>query len=163
MRVVTGANLFRPSPSEERDSAQGAQGEGRFRRITPAADLRCAREARADMTEAEDRLWTALRNRRLNGWKFKRQLPIGKFRPDFVCAVMRLIVEVDGSQHADNASRDIRRTQILERDGYRVIRFWNNEVLGQLDLVLDAILAALSPHPARAVRESTLPPEGEGK
>ena len=165
MCVVTGKITGHPSPSEERDSSrlQREQGEGPFRRNTPVKDLRRARQARSQMTEAESRPWNALRDRRLNGWKFKRQTPIGKHRPDFTCVEAMLIVEVDGSQHVDDAVKDARRTVVLEREGYRVLRIWNNDAMARLDAVLEAILALTGPHPARASRESPLSPEGEGE
>lgn len=161
---MRGDELDHPSPSGERDSPrlQRGQGEGPFRRNTPATDLRRAREARAGMTEAEARLWDALRDRRLNGWKFKRQTPIGGLRADFTCAEAKLIVEVDGSQHIEDAQKDERRTVVLERQGYRVVRVWNNDVLARRESVLEAIFAELGPHPARASHEATLSPEGEG-
>ncbi len=164
MCAVRGGEINPPSPSGERvDTREARRGEGLFRRDTPATDLRRARQARVEMTEAEARLWNALRDRRLSGWKFKRQTPIGGLRPDFTCAEARLIVEVDGSQHVENAPKDERRTEVLERHGYRVIRVWNNDVLARLDSVLEAVLAATGPHPARASREATLSPEGEGR
>ena len=154
-----------PSPFGERvDTREARRGEGPFRRLTPARDLARARAARAAMTEAETRLWNRLRDHRLNGWKFKRQTPLGGVRPDFTCAKAGLIVEVDGSQHADDAPQDARRTAFLGRQGYRVLRVWNNDVLARMDAVLEAILAELTdPHPAQASPESTLSPEGEGK
>ncbi len=153
-----------PSPSGERvDSAIAERGEGPYRRTTSHVALKRARVARATMTDAETRLWSRLRDRRLAGWKFKLQLPIGDFRPDFSCAEARLIVEVDGSQHVDAVVRDDWRSGRLVREGFRVLRFWNNDVLARTDSVLDAILAAIGPHPARAMRESTFSPEGEGE
>ena len=154
-----------PSPSGERvDTREARRGEGPFRRRTPPKDLARARAARAAMTEAETRLWNRLRDHRLNGWKFKRQTPLGGVRPDFSCAKAGLIVEVDGSQHVDDAPQDARRTAFLGRQGYRVLRVWNNDVLVRMGSVPEAILAELKgPHPAQASPESTLSPEGEGK
>jgi very-short-patch-repair endonuclease len=152
-----------PSPSGERvDSREARRGEGKFRRTTSATALARAKAARTEMTEAEARLWSHLRAGRFDGWKFKRQVPIGPFRPDFVCAEAALIVEVDGSQHVEDATEDQQRTSFLESEGYRVLRVWNNDVLGRTEAVLEAILAAL-PSPRRASRVSTLSPEGEGK
>ncbi len=83
-----------------------------------------------------------LRSRRQADFKFRRQHPIGPFVADFVCLGHRLVVEADGGQHADS-EHDARRTQWLERRGWRVLRFWNNDVLARTDDVLSAILAAL--------------------
>ena len=121
-----------------------------------------AQRLRREMTDAERNLWSVLRNRQLSGAKFRRQQPIGPFIADFVCQELRLVIEADGGQHADNI-RDKRRTAFLEGKGYRVLRFWNNEILGNLDGVAQVIAAALSaPHPARASRESPSPSRGEG-
>lgn len=89
------------------------------------------------MTDAERRLWYALRNRRFEGWKFRRQVSLGPYVVDFLCHSARLIVEVDGGQHS--AEVDARRTAFLASQGYRVIRFWNNEVLVNVDGVLQAL------------------------
>ena len=121
-----------------------------------------AQHLRREMTDAERKLWSVVRNRQLEGAKFRRQQPIGPFIADFVCQEHRLIVEADGGQHAASMS-DERRTAFLEEKGYRVLRFWNNDILGNLDGVAEAIAAALStPHPARATRESPSPSRGEG-
>jgi very-short-patch-repair endonuclease len=101
-----------------------------------------ARQLRQDETDAEFRLWTDLRNRRLNGYKFSRQIPLCPYVADFVCRQMSLIVEVDGSQHAENDA-DMRRTDWLNREGYSVLRFWNTEVLTEPHSVLETILAVL--------------------
>jgi very-short-patch-repair endonuclease len=114
------------------------------------------------MTDAERKLWTILRARQLGGAKFRRQQPIGPFIADFVCQEARLIVEADGGQHAENVG-DVRRTAFLESKGYRVLRFWNNDILQNLEGVAESVLGALStPHPARASRESPSPSRGEG-
>ena len=121
-----------------------------------------AKRLRRDLTEAERKLWSVLRNGQLQGAKFRRQQPIGPFIADFVCQDRRLIVEADGGQHQDSAG-DARRTAFLESKGYRVLRFWNNDILENLDGVARLIAAAVSaPHPARASRESPSPSRGEG-
>jgi very-short-patch-repair endonuclease len=99
------------------------------------------------MTDAERALWYNLRDRRFSGFKFKRQWTLGPFVVDFCCHEHRLVVEVDGSQHNDQIDRD--RTRWLENQGYRVIRFWNNDVLTNLDGVLEALAQSLVPdsHP----------------
>ena len=124
--------------------------------------LAAAQRLRRELTDAERKLWSALRNRQLNGAKFRRQQPIGPFIVDFVCQECRLVVEADGGQHADSPA-DERRTSFLESKGYRVLRFWNNDIQNNLDGVTQVIANALStPHPARALRESPSPSRGEG-
>ena len=114
------------------------------------------------MTDAERKLWSALRNRQLDDAKFRRQQPIGPFIADFVCQEHRLIVEADGGQHSTSASDD-RRTAFLESKGYRVLRFWNHDILGNIEGVASMIRASLSPpHPAQAALESPSPSRGEG-
>lgn len=99
---------------------------------------------RRDSTDAERRLWYALRNRQLAGWKFRRQVPVGPYIADFLCFEAKLIVEVDAGQHSRSA-KDESRTRYLETKGYRVIRFWNHEVLREREGVLDAIWRTLEP------------------
>ena len=106
----------------------------------PASKRRFARALRREMTEAEARLWHELRGRGLGGAKFRRQVPIGPYVADFVCTEALLIVEVDGSQHGDSAG-DTVRTRYLGERGFRVLRFWNDEVLREMDSVCDTILA----------------------
>ena len=109
-----------------------------------------ARELRQDMTDAEQKLWHHLRNRQLSGHKFRRQHDIDHYIADFACTEALLIVELDGGQHADQADYDERRTQHLQARGYRVLRFWNNDVLTNLEGVLTVILGSLAspaPHP----------------
>jgi very-short-patch-repair endonuclease len=97
-----------------------------------------ARKLRKNLTEAEQRLWRSLRLRQVAGVKFRRQQPVGPFIVDFVCFELRLIVEVDGGQHSENAY-DESRSRWLETQGYAVVRFWNNEVLANTDAVLRSI------------------------
>jgi very-short-patch-repair endonuclease len=104
--------------------------------------VRIERRLRSRQTDAERKLWFAVRDRRLSGFKFVRQEAIGPFIVDFVCREKRLIVEVDGGQHSENAD-DIARDAFLAREGYRVMRFWNNDVLSNRDGVLTVILEAL--------------------
>ena len=104
---------------------------------------RNARELRAQMTDAERLHWHYLRAHRFHGLGFRRQVPLGSYIVDFLCESQRLIVEVDGGQHADRAVEDARRTQWLEAQGYRVVRFWNNEVLGNMEGVWEALTASL--------------------
>ena len=93
-------------------------------------------------TDAERRMWSAVRDRRLTRYKFRRQHPVGDFIVDFACTEFRLVIELDGGQHADDPA-DIRRTAWLEGQGWKVIRFWNNDILTNTDGVLQAILRAL--------------------
>jgi very-short-patch-repair endonuclease len=102
-----------------------------------------ARQLRQDATDAEQRLWSALRDRRLSGYRFRRQYPIGRYIADFACTRHRLIVEADGSQHADSDA-DRARTAWLEGQGWRVLRFWNNDVLANTDGVVETILKELT-------------------
>ena len=104
-----------------------------------------ARRLRKNLTDAEKRLWARLRFKQLDGFRFRRQQPIGPFVVDFFCPQVKLIIEIDGGQHAADLERDERRTRWLEARGYRVIRFWNNDVLGNTDGVLVAIQQALPP------------------
>ena len=110
-----------------------------------------ARRLRNVPTDAEGTLWYRLRSRRLSGYKFVRQEPIGPYTVDFVCRECRLIVEVDGGQHADSPRDTVRDKWLIDRN-YRVLRFWNNDVLGNMAGVLETIATALAdapPHPDR--------------
>ena len=100
-----------------------------------------AKQLRRQMTESEIKLWRHLRARRLNGEKFRRQQPIGPYVVDFVNFDARLIVEADGGQHNDSA-HDTRRDEWLRGQGFTVMRFWNNEIMNNLDGVLAVIMAA---------------------
>lgn len=111
----------------------------------PGGTVQKARRLRRDATEAEKRLWNEAR-RAFPGVKFRRQSPVGPYIVDFLCFAEKLVIEVDGGQHAENAA-DARRTAYLEGQGFRVIRFWNNEVLSNTAGVLQAIDMALSPSP----------------
>src|SRR5262249_36369405 len=100
---------------------------------------RQARRLRQTMTDAESRLWFAMRDRRLAGYKFRRQHPIEGFVVDFACTKYRLVVEADGGQHNEN-ERDARRTAKIEAFGWRVLRFWNNDILSNTEGVILTIL-----------------------
>jgi len=185
-RVERGARTMQPpspggggSPAKragwgDRTSYQTAQ----FRRAT-------ARQLRASETKAEQMLWRTLRRLPLKGSHFRRQVPIGRFVVDFACPALRLIVEVDGSGHGQTvqATRDAHRTAWLETQGYFVLRFWNNEVLADIEVVSESIMAAVlelsrdrpnrlkhrrwsrpkagPPHPGAQERADP-PPPGEG-
>jgi very-short-patch-repair endonuclease len=102
-----------------------------------------ARRLRQEQTDAERKLWSILRGRRLDGFKFRRQVPIDRYFADFACFEAKLIVELDGSQHAERTDYDAQRTRVLDALGWRVIRFWNTPVLSETQGVIDAILAEL--------------------
>jgi len=107
------------------------------KRLTPVAQ-----RLRRDPTDAEERLWSSLRARQL-GVRFTRQYQIGNFVVDFACRPLRLAIECDGGQHADNPADD-ERTRSIEAHGYRVIRFWNNDVLQNTDGVLTVIMQEIA-------------------
>ena len=102
-----------------------------------------ARELRRDRTAAEAKLWGRLRNASLDGVKFRRQFPIGEFIADFCCPQRRLVIELDGGQHVEQVQRDEWRRALLAQHGYRVMRFWNEEIINNLDGVLERILEEL--------------------
>jgi len=102
-----------------------------------------ARALRHNETEAVYRLWSDIRNRLLNGYKFSRQIPIGPYVVDFICRQDMLVIELDGTQHAES-QYDLARTAWLNRNGYSVLRFWNHEVLQERRAVLETILAVLT-------------------
>ncbi len=101
------------------------------------------RNLRKNSTDAEKRMWSLLRNRQLVGYKFRRQHPIKKFIVDFACPEELLAIEIDGGQHVESKKVDDERTQFLETQGYRVLRFWNDQVLKETEAVLEVILKAL--------------------
>ncbi len=136
-----------------------------------------ARSLRRSMTDAERKLWWHLRQLPMEGLHFRRQATIGPYFVDFACHEKKLVIEVDGSQHGelDRSARDSQRTAFLNANGYRVLRFWNNEVLNETRGVMEAIYAVLyeperlqePPTPARYARQSPSPPlakseRGEG-
>jgi very-short-patch-repair endonuclease len=151
-----------PSPHEGEGGARSAQRNGRVRGYEERT-LKRAKQLRRDMTDAERKLWSILRSRQLDGAKFRRQQPIGPFIADLVCQDAKLIVEADGGQHSEDEA-DKRRTAYLSSKGYRILRFWNNDILTNLDAVADAIRAALeTPHPPTASqRVPPSPSRGEG-
>ena len=98
--------------------------------------VRQARKLRRETTESERFLWKHIRDRQLAGLKFRRQHPIGRYVADFGCEEEKLVVELDGGQHADNVDHDEQRTQYIEKFGYRVVRYWNSEVLSNIEGVM---------------------------
>jgi very-short-patch-repair endonuclease len=122
------------------------------------------RRQRRDPTEPEKRLWAALRNRQIEGLKFRRQTWLGPFLADFYCAEAGLVIEVDGDGHADQQEYDERRTAWLGSEGFRVIRFTNDDVRRNLGGVVDAIRLIACPSPSHSTAPSgplPLPRGGE--
>ena len=113
-----------------------------------------ARNLRVASTDVERVLWTHLRGRRLGNFKFRRQQPICGYIVDFACVETRLVIELDGGQHSEQVTQDAHRTAMLAKNGFRVMRFWNDEVLKNLEGVLEEILRQLeappSPQPSPA-------------
>jgi very-short-patch-repair endonuclease len=118
-----------PSPARGR----GAGGEG------DATLLDRAKALRTRQTDAEQRLWYHLRAHRFMGLKFRRQCPVGRYIVDFMCLTPKLVIELDGGQHADEADYDDRRDRWLRAQGFTVLRFWNHDVLRDTDAVLERI------------------------
>ena len=124
---------------------------------------RNARAMRQSSTDAESVMWRMLRDRRLGTAKFRRQAPFQNFILDFVCFERRLVVEIDGSQHADS-KRDEKRDAALAKEKFRIARYWNNDVLQRREAVLEDLLAKLTridPSPG-ALRAPPSPTRGEG-
>jgi very-short-patch-repair endonuclease len=138
--IPVGAGILGPSPGRSLRSrpASPARGEGK----DGAEMQRRARELRQRMTNAERKLWYALRDRRFARFKFRRQVPVGRFIADFVCFERRLVIEVDGGQHAESV-RDQWRDRWFAANGFRVLRFWNNEVLKNLEGVMTVLAETL--------------------
>jgi very-short-patch-repair endonuclease len=109
--------------------------------------LKRSRQMRKDSTPAEIRLWSHLRMKNVDGARFRRQYPIEGFIVDFCCLKDHLIVEVDGSQHAESVTYDDERTRLLERQGFRVLRFWNGDVMQNVDAMVEVIFEALRAGP----------------
>ena len=112
-----------------------------------------ARKLRRRLTDAEQKLWQHIRQRQMMGFKFRRQSPIGRYIVDFVCVEKRLIVELDGGQHAVQQDYDHCRSEWLESQGFKVIRFWNHDVMNNVEEIKEVIARNLAPHP-------DLPPQG---
>jgi very-short-patch-repair endonuclease len=140
----------------------------------PISDFKrkAAKTLRENTTTAEDILWRHLRRIEVKGSHFRRQVPIGRYIADFACLKERLVIEVDGSQHGNDVDRrrDEVRTRWLNSEGYRVIRFWNNDVMSNTEAVLEAIYDVIAVTPPRlpaagdskSELRSSRPPQGEG-
>src|SRR6266852_1071200 len=132
---------------------------------TDAIILKRARRLRREMTDAERKLWRLLRDRTVIGVKFRRQVPIGNFITDFCCIEHRLIIELDGGQHAEQEDADALRSRFLAQEGFRVLRFWNDRVFNGVEFVMEEILAVIArggPTPSPGARNARRPlPKGE--
>ena len=119
-----------------------------YRSLVSAVHRERSKALRSAMTPPEAKFWSAVRAHRFHGLAFRRQVPMAGFIVDFVCHERRLIVEIDGATHAGDVDivRDASRTRLLEQDGFRVIRFWNNDVMMNLDGVLSRLEDELSIH-----------------
>src|SRR5260221_11883803 len=111
-----------------------------------------ARRLRGNPTEVEKRMWRRIRKRQLHGHRFRRQVPLGPYVVDFACIELSLIIEVDGGQHSWLEKQDAMRTDWLEAHGWRVVRFWNNDVIENIHGVLERLVIELGnggdiPHP----------------
>lgn len=120
-----------------------------------------ARQLRRDSTDAEKRIWRALRSS-LPEFKWRRQMPVGPYFADFACLAEKLIIELDGGQHAQAIAYDASRTRYLEAQGYRVIRFGNNDVLGNVEGVIQAVTNELSSSPSRSKAAGPSLSQGRG-
>ena len=105
-----------------------------------------SRTLRSNLTDAEQLLWQHLRQKQITGIKFRRQHPVGRYVVDFACLARKLAIEVDDGQHAETRARDRQRDAFLAHEGFRVLRFWNNEVLGNIEGVMEKIWAVLAEH-----------------
>ena len=153
-----GEGFSHPSPA----GGGGAGGEGKTAtppKPVPADILAHARDLRSHQTDAEQLLWGILRANRFLGLKFRRQHPVGRYILDFYCDELKLAVELDGGQHADQQAYDATRSQFLNDQGIEVLRYWNNQVLGETEAVLESLYQAVL---RKAPSPPAPPPQGEG-
>jgi very-short-patch-repair endonuclease len=134
--------MMRKNKKEDSANLPLPPGEGRGEGVHRPTTIK-ARHLRKNQTEAEKLLWRTVRDRQLNGFKFKRQYPLWNYVADFICSELFLVVEVDGGQHCENKKDEI-RTKFLQSKGYEVVRFWNNEVLGNIEGVVQSLTLTLS-------------------
>ncbi len=136
-------SIVNPETTQQNTSPFGEKGEaggGCDRQL----QVERARAMRKNPTEAEKKLWMVLRGKNLEGYKFRRQHPIGPYIVDFCCLKKKLVIEVDGGQHLDQQDKDLERTLFLKSRGFHVLRFWNDEVLNRTDDVCNTILQILN-------------------
>ena len=143
------ASVLAPSPAQRGKAGMGVR-----------SIVATARKLRRSSTNVERKLWHRIRDKQVEGFRFRRQRPVGRFIVDFICLDARLIVELDGGQHAENVAHDKKRSAFLESLGYRVLRFWNNEVIENMDGVLERLREVLLL--TRLDPTLTLPLAGEG-
>ena len=165
MKFEGGLREKAPLPNGERSAAK-RPGEGAFLPKPLTHTKAFARQMRGSPTDAEHLLWSELRNRLLNGYRFSRQVRIGNCIVDFACRSAGLIVELDGSQHVGNG-KDESRTRALNAAGYSVLGFWNDEIVFEREAVLETILAVVegrihSPSPGLRFAPADLSPAGRG-
>ncbi len=154
----------REGSTRRRRAGEGLSASGRDKAYDPRPTRR-SRELRNNATRAERKLWAALSSRQLCGVRFNRQVVIRPYICDLVARSQKLVIEIDGGQHADQRDRDAARTAFLEARGYRVLRFWNNEVLDNIEGVVSRIESVLMdrPSPPRLRRSSPPAPAGGAK
>lgn len=133
---------FAPPPARGR---HGGGQNSQFRELAPLI-VGNARRLRREMTPAERKLWKYIQKRQIAGYKFRRQHPIEPYIADFACIEASLVIELDGGQHIERRIYDKKRDAIIQQKGYRVLRFWNNDVMQNIEGVIDTILNALDPH-----------------
>jgi len=133
-----------PSPLGEGQGEGAMATKSHLQSLSSKPGVEFARTLRANSTDAERLLWSKLRSRQLDGWKFRRQVPLGRYVVDFLCEEARLVVELDGGQHDQMIERDALRTQWLGDNGYRVVRFWNNDAMSNIEGILQTLTLALS-------------------
>jgi very-short-patch-repair endonuclease len=154
--------MRKTDPSLDAKVTSPLRGEVAAQRRVRGSVLR-SRALRSNSSDAEDRFWQMVRGRQVSGAKFVRQFPVGPYFADFACREAALVVELDGGQHADNARDDI-RTAYLNLQGYSVLRFWNDDVLTNMEGVYQALVdtLALNPSPDLRFAPATLSPQGRG-
>ncbi len=143
-----GLSVAKDLPPPCREGGEGVSFQLPLRHSASRCDIRRARRLRTEMTDAELRLWMRLRCEQIDGYCFRRQVPMGPYVVDLVCLKARLVIEIDGGQHAQLVERDDRRTAWLASRGFKVLRFWNNDVLQQTDGVVESIRASLPETPS---------------
>jgi very-short-patch-repair endonuclease len=158
--MIGGSAVRKDLPPPCGEGGEGVSFQLPERHSASHRDIRRARRLRTEMTDAELRLWMRLRCEQIDGYRFRRQVPIGRYFVDLVCLRARLVIEIDGGQHAQVVGRDDRRTAWLASRGFRVLRFWNNDVLEQTDGVVESIRAALAETPTLSLPARGREPKG---